>query len=189
METLHLDLSENATRRHILSLLQGMLAESADEVQQAAENAGVPERHHHDLPEVLATIADLRAVSPQVRDNMRAIYQILAEAEAQAHNCSVDETHFHEVGNAEAIRCVLQICLCIERLAPERIVATRVQVGSGQIECAHGTLDVPAPATAAIIARGIPVCDEKLEGELCTPTSAAVILHFVDEFEGAAELA
>ena len=148
----------------------------------ALEQAGLQDKHHHDLPEVLASIDALVGVSDDVREDMRAIYRILAEAEAHVHGCEVDHTHFHEVGNAESIRSVLAICLAVRHLGPQRITATSVQVGSGTVECAHGTLDVPAPATAAILARCIPVADERLDGELCTPTSAAVILHFVDEF-------
>ena len=95
----------------------------------------------------------------------------------------MEETHFHEVGNGEALRNVLAICLAVEALDPDEITATRVQTGSGTVRCAHGELPIPAPATAAIIARGIPTCERKLEGERCTPTSAAVILHFVQRYD------
>ena len=99
------------------------------------------------------------------------------------HGCAIDETHFHEVGNGEAIFNTLLICSAFAYLHPDHVAATSVQTGSGQVECAHGLMDIPAPATAAILATGIPVCDEKLPGELCTPTSAAIIKHFVDEFQ------
>ena len=102
---------------------------------------------------------------------------------ALVHGCTVEETHFHEVGNGEALRNVLAICLAVEALDPDEIAATRVQTGSGTVRCAHGELPIPAPATAAIIARGIPTCERKLEGERCTPTSAAVILHFVQRYD------
>ena len=78
---------------------------------------------------------------------------------------------------------VCAVCLAVEALAPERIAATPVQVGSGTVTCAHGELHIPAPATAAILDSGIPVCAERLDGERCTPTSAALIKHFVDEFD------
>ena len=68
-------------------------------------------------------------------------------------------------------------------LSGDRIAATPVQVGSGTVTCAHGELPIPAPATAAILDSGIPVCAERLDGERCTPTSAALIKHFVDEFD------
>lgn len=183
MNTLHFDFTRTAKRQAILADLLARLPEERRSavVGQTAE-AGVPATHHHDLGEVNATI-DALAASERVKQDMHAIYRILAEAEATVHGCSIEETHFHEVGNGEAIENVLGICLAVEALDPDEITATPVQTGSGTVRCAHGLLDIPAPATAAIIARGIPVCGELLEGELCTPTSAAVIYHFVDRFE------
>lgn len=87
------------------------------------------------------------------------------------------------MGEGAAIRNALGICLAVEAADPDEIVATAVQTGRGTVQCAHGELPVPAPATAAIIARGVPVCERLLDGERCTPTSAAVILHFVDRYE------
>ena len=183
MEELHLDLSLDATRQHILEELKSHLHMGRKRIDNAVEAAQVPDRHHHNLAEIDQTIDELMGVDQWVRKDMHAIYRILAEAEAQVHGCAIDQTHFHEVGDAEAIRNVLAICVAIDILSPQTITATPVQTGSGTVECAHGTLDIPAPATAAIIARGIPVCAEKRAGELCTPTSAAVVLHFVDEFD------
>ena len=112
---------------------------------------------------------------------MRGVYAILAEAEASVHGCSVEETHFHEVGNASGIRNALAICTAFYVLAPTRITATPVQTGQGTVQCAHGLMDIPAPATAAIL-EGIPRATPALEGELCTPTSAAIIKQYVQEF-------
>lgn len=182
MEELKLDLSKDARRRPLLGELLSRVDDAAA-VAQAAADADVPDHHHHDLGEVKETIDGLKGISDKVREDMHSIYQILAEAEAAAHGVDVEKTHFHEVGNAEAIECVLELCLAFEALNADRVIATPVQTGSGKVECAHGTLDIPAPATKAILDRGIPVAEEKLEGELCTPTSAAVIYHFVDEYE------
>ena len=154
---------------------------SASACSEGTAKAGVPKGHHHGIVEVRQTIDNLRT-GQRVKDDLHAIYEILAEAEAQVHGCEVDEMHFHEVGNGEAIFNTLLICLAISYLHPDFISASSVQTGSGQIECAHGLMDIPAPATAAILATGIPTCEEKLEGELCTPTSAAIIKHFVKEF-------
>ncbi len=183
MKTLRWNLAENATRNQLLgdTLLQ-LPPDSRQRLEAAADAAGVPDRHHHDIGEVLATIDGL-AVSPAVRDHMRAIYTILAEAEAAAHGCAVEQTHFHEVGDGSRIRNTLLVCLAVEATGAKRIVATVAQTGKGEVECAHGTLSIPAPATSAIIARGIPVSERTLPGERMTPTSAAMILHFVDEFE------
>ena len=180
VKTLRWNLAENATRNQLLG--DTLLQLPPERLEAAADAAGVPDRHHHDIGEVLATIDGL-AVSPAVRDHMRAIYTILAEAEAAAHGCAVEQTHFHEVGDGSRIRNTLLVCLAVEATGVKRIVATVAQTGQGEVECAHGTLSIPAPATSAIIARGIPVSERTLPGERMTPTSAAMILHFVDEFE------
>ena len=182
MKEAHWNLSEWATRSHLFDELCAGSDALAGRVRAQAQAAGVPQVHHHHLSDILHTIDGLSGVSDEVRDDMRAIYGILAEAEAAVHGSDVDHTHFHEVGEGSHVQSVLEICLAVRSLGLGRITATPVQTGSGKIECAHGIMDIPAPATAAILARGIPVCETRLEGERCTPTSAAVICHFVDEF-------
>lgn len=183
MAELHWDLTQAATRAALLDQTLAQLPVEARETALAtAEGCGIPDAHCHSVAEVDAAI-DAAALSDRVKADAHAIYRILAEAEAAAHGCALEQTHFHEVGNGARIRNAVALCCAIETLAPERITATAVQTGSGTVQCAHGELSIPAPATAAIIARGIPVCAEKLEGELLTPTSAAMILHFVDAFE------
>ena len=177
------NIAENATRTQLLNDTLLQLPDGAREQLEAkAQAAGVPEGHHHNIGEVLATIDGL-AVSDRVKSDMRAIYTILAEAEATAHGCAVEQTHFHEVGNGDRIRNTLLLCLAVEQANPRRIVATPAQTGEGTVMCAHGELAIPAPATAAIIARGIPTVERTLPGERMTPTSAAIILHFVTEFK------
>ena len=182
---LYFDFTQSATRQTIVDQLRARTADAEWAAgMMDAMRAGVPKAHQHGIVEVRKVIDGLR-VSQAVKDHMRAVYEILAEAEAEVHGCAVDETHFHEVGNGEAILNTLVICISLTQLHPTRVVATPVQTGSGQIECAHGLLDIPAPATATILATGIPTCAEKLPGELCTPTSAAIIKHFVQEFREA----
>ena len=146
-------MEENATRRHLLAeaLLQ-LPEERRAQVLEAAEAAGVPDGHHHDLGEVNATIDALDA-SERAKDDMRAVYRILAEAEATAHGCAVEETHFHEVGNGEALRNVLAICLAVEALDPDEIAATRVQTGSGTVRCAHW--HTPGASAATLVENGV----------------------------------
>lgn len=183
MKTLTWDLCESATRQDLLKQTFAKLSDKQQEsVRHYAGVAGVPHVHHHSIAEVAATIENLKT-SESIKAHLKAIYQILAEAEASAHSCAVEETHFHEVGEGVRIENALMLCMAIEAIAPEEIVATKVQTGEGKINCAHGELDIPAPATVAIIARGIPVCENKLPGERLTPTSAAIILHYVDRFE------
>ena len=178
--TLKLDV--DATRQSIRDQLFDRLDASQLSVIESMLAQAFPEAEHfHNVGEVNDAI-DALSISRSVKDHAKAVYQVLAEAEASVHGCALEETHFHEVGNAEAVCNVLAICLALEALAPEKIIATPVQTGRGKVKCAHGLLDIPAPATAAIIARGIPVVANRREGEWCTPTSAAIILHFVDEF-------
>lgn len=182
MAVLHLDLTKSATRKEILAQVEAAMNEQQRAAyDQAVAQLTVSDHHHHHLRDVNHAIDHLNAPE-QVKLDMKGIYRILAEAEAKAHNCSVEETHFHEVGNGSGILNAATICTAIWALAPERITCTPIQTGSGQVHVAHGIMDVPTPATAATIARGIPVIEEKLDGELCTPTSAAVIFHFVNEF-------
>lgn len=179
---LFLDLSHDARRQFIRDELFSRLDVGArTKVTEILENCGIPDDHHRNYAAVVESI-EAAQVSPEVKQHAQEIYYILAQAEAKVHECTIDDTHFHEVGNGEAIKNVLGICLALEALAPDMIVATPVQTGSGKVQCAHGVLDIPAPATAAILERGIPCCTQTLEGEFCTPTSAAVILHYVGHF-------
>lgn len=186
MNVLHFDFSESATRASIIAQLEAHLRVCGIEgdFEGRVARAGVPVCHHHDYRQVLDTIGGLQGVSERVRADMRSIYAILSRAEAQVHGVAIGQEHFHEVGNAMGIEGVLKVCLMIKAAHPSRITATPVQVGSGTVRCAHGELPIPAPATAAILAQGVPVNPVRLEGELCTPTSAAMILHFVESFAG-----
>ena len=182
MTTLHLDLTQGATRSDIVRQVRAHLGDEAwADLQQQVARAGIPDGHHHGITEVMASI-DAADIPSGAREDMRAVYGILAAAEAQVHGCTIEQTHFHEVGEGARIRNTLLICLALRACGADTIEATPVQTGSGQVECAHGLMDIPAPATAAILSTGIPVCADKLPGELCTPTSAAIIKHFVDAF-------
>lgn len=182
MTKLVLDLRTYATRNSILEQITSSLSKDDQaKIQHDCASAGISPEHHKNIVVVREAI-NAMPVSERVKQDMQSIYQILAEAEAHAHNCPVDSTHFHEVGNGEAIKNALEICLAFERLAPATVVASPVQTGEGTITCSHGELNIPAPATAAIIARGIPTCKNTLPGERCTPTSAAIIYHFVNEY-------
>lgn len=185
MDKICLDFTQDATRQYLQKTLAGLLeASSVEQLEESLAQLRDSGIHFHDLGEILAQI-NAMDIPQAVKQHASDVYLVLAQAEAQVHGCAVEETHFHEVGNAEAVANVLAVCLYLNELGYPRIVATPVQTGSGKVQCAHGLLDIPAPATAAIIERGIPVCSQKRDGEWCTPTSAALIYHFVDEFEQA----
>ena len=120
-------------------------------------------------------------IPQQVRQDAQAVYQLIAQAESHAHGRPVEEIHFHEVGTLDAVTDVVAVCWLIHDLAPQRILASPVHVGSGQVRCAHGILPVPAPATAHIL-QGVPTYGGAVQGELCTPTGAALLKHFVQGF-------
>jgi uncharacterized protein (TIGR00299 family) protein len=121
------------------------------------------------------------AVSPSVRDHILAVYQNIAEAESRVHDAPVDQIHFHEVGSLDAVADITAFCVLLERIAPEKVIASPIHTGCGSVRCAHGILPVPTPATVEIL-KGIPVYSTGIEGELCTPTGAALMKHFVSEF-------
>ena len=137
--------------------------------------------HHH------AGMGDIRHILshldiPQdVREDAEEVYEQIALAESHAHGRPVEEIHFHEVGALDAVADVVAVCWLIHDLAPEQILASPIHVGWGQVRCAHGILPVPAPATAHIL-RDVPTYGGSVEGELCTPTGAALLKHFAQSF-------
>ena len=131
----------------------------------------------HDIEHILSHMH----IDPKIRQDVMAVYHLIAEAESRAHGVPVTEIHFHEVGNLDAIADVTAVCILIDRLAPEKIIVSPVHVGSGHVHCAHGILPVPAPATAHIL-QGCPIYGGKIIGELCTPTGAALLKYFADDF-------
>lgn len=144
--------------------------------------------HEHEHPQhsSISEIEQLTArlgLPDQVREDVLAVYGLIADAESHIHGKPVSEIHFHEVGMLDALADIVGVCLLVRQIAPSRIVASPVHVGSGQVRCAHGILPVPAPATAHIL-RGVPTYGGSIRGELCTPTGAALLRYFVDEFTG-----
>lgn len=136
--------------------------------------------HHATMAWVEHTIQET-ALPPEVKEQALQVYHAIAQAESAAHGCPVDQVHFHEVGALDAVADVTAVCLLLHMLAPEKIVASPVHLGSGQVRCAHGILPVPAPATAYIL-QGVPAYTGSIRGELCTPTGAALLKTFAQSF-------
>lgn len=142
------------------------------------------DHHHHHHHASLATIEGIingLAVSDKVKADAKSVYALIADAESQVHGHPVSEIHFHEVGAMDAVADVVGVCLLIEEIRPEKICASPVHTGCGHVHCMHGILPVPAPATALIL-NGIPTYGGQVQGELCTPTGAALLKHFVSQF-------
>lgn len=152
----------------------------ADAPEAAHAHVHVHPHHHTDLDELTHRISRLN-VSEAVRSDILAVYQSIADAESRVHSVPVEQIHFHEVGSLDALADVTGVCLLMELLAPEQVLASPVHVGSGQVRCAHGILPVPAPATALLL-EGIPIYGGSIRGELCTPTGAALLRRFVTRF-------
>ena len=119
--------------------------------------------------------------SDSVKDNVRAVYQLIAEAESAAHGRPVAEIHFHEVGAKDAICDIASVATLLETIGPARIVASVPEVGGGFAHCAHGVVPVPAPATVNIL-KGIAFSGGAADCELLTPTGAALLRHFASGF-------
>lgn len=134
------------------------------------------EHSHRSLDDVLALIEKL-PVSENVKRHATEIYRSIAEAESEVHGAPVGEVHFHEVGMLDAIADVVGACVLIEKLSPDTIISSPLRTGFGTVECAHGTLPVPAPATARLLI-GMGSYAGDVEGEFTTPTGAAIIKHF-----------
>lgn len=171
--------AEQAVKCGITGTHMSVTVHGAEEDEHDHEHS---HHHHHghglsDIDHILSHLA----VPPQVRRDVMAVYGRIAEAESHAHGVPVEQVHFHEVGALDAIADVTAVCLLIYELAPERILASPIHVGSGQVKCAHGILPVPAPATAWLL-RGVPTYGGEVRGELCTPTGAALLTHFVEKF-------
>ena len=117
----------------------------------------------------------------RVRETSLAAFAALAEAEAGVHGTTVDEVHFHEVGAIDSIVDMVGVCAGVHALGIERLIVSAVAVGSGTVETSHGTLAVPAPATAALLI-GIPILGGPASGELTTPTGAALLRALADDY-------
>lgn len=147
------------------------------------DEEGEATRHHHEhtsISEILSFV-DSVPLEVKVREDAKKVYSLIAEAESRVHGHPIENVHFHEVGSLDALADVLSVCTLMHELAPDRILASEVNVGSGTVRCAHGVLPVPAPATELIL-RGVPIYSGQIKSELCTPTGAALLKYFVWKF-------
>lgn len=137
--------------------------------------------HHGSLHEIEHLVTGHFALPDAVKEDVLAVYRLIAEAESAVHGVPVSEIHFHEVGTMDALADIAAVCLLLYKLAPDQILASPVCVGSGQVKCAHGVLPVPAPATAHLL-KGVPSYSGAIQTELCTPTGAALLKRFASAF-------
>jgi len=134
-------------------------------------------RHLADI-EAILTASDL---TDNVRQKASAVFRRLAEAEAKVHQTMPDRIHFHEVGAIDAIVDIVGVCIALERLGVEALHCAPLPMSRGFAECTHGTIPLPAPAVLEL-ARGVPVYSVDVEGELVTPTGAALMTTLAHRF-------
>lgn len=151
-------------------------------INGVVEESGEIHHHSHNNMNTITEIIEKLNIPEKVKNDALNVYEIIAEAESKVHNKSVDMIHFHEIGNMDAIADIVGVCYIIYELNPDKIYCSDINVGSGSVKCAHGILPVPAPATA-IILNNMPVYNNQIKGELCTPTGAALLKYFVNEFK------
>lgn len=135
---------------------------------------------HSSLHDIIHIVEHLDLPS-KVSDDIISVYNLIADAESKVHGKTVEEIHFHEVGTLDAVADVVAVCLLIHELSLEKIISSPINVGSGHVHCAHGILPVPAPATALLL-QGVPTYGGQIQSELCTPTGAALLKFFVQEY-------
>ncbi|MGH9937134.1 MAG: nickel pincer cofactor biosynthesis protein LarC, partial [Blastocatellia bacterium] len=128
---------------------------------------------HRSLSEIKRVIAS-SGLSEPIKHRAQTIFQRIGEAESKIHDIPIETVHFHEVGAVDSIVDIVGACIAFDGLRIERIISSPLHVGSGAFKCAHGTYPVPGPATAELL-KGVPIYSKEVEGELVTPTGAAII--------------
>lgn len=191
-------LSELTDRDEFLTKMNSLGLENTEITAETAEKCGIQgtqikvlingeeegsgHTHSHSHPSDIREILSGLNISDNVRKDAEAVYRLIAEAEAHVHGKEVEEIHFHEVGNKDAIADITAVCILMDMIKPDKVAVSPVATGSGQVHCAHGILPVPAPATAYLL-QGIPSYAGSEAAELCTPAGAALLKYFGDSFE------
>ncbi len=141
-----------------------------------------PEQHaHRHLGDVEKIIEQASAITPSQKELAREIFLAVATAEAAVHGSTIDKVHFHEVGAIDSIVDIVGAAIGFDLLDADHIVCSPIPTGRGRIKLDHGICTVPAPGTAELL-KGIPLADVPVEGELTTPTGAAIVRTLVDRF-------
>ena len=158
-----------------------ILVDGTEEGEEHHHHDGEHHHHHHGIGDIEHIVMHHLDLQPAVREDILAVFGLIAEAESHVHGMPVADIHFHEVGTMDAIADVAAVSMLMDRIHPDEVVVSPIRTGYGHVRCAHGILPVPAPATAYILS-GLPIYSGDIEGELCTPTGAALLRHFATRF-------
>jgi len=138
------------------------------------------EKNHRHFSDILEIIENSQ-LNPADKELSKRIFYRLAQAEAKIHGTSLEKVHFHEVGALDSIIDIVGTAIGINYLGIKKVYASELHVGKGTIKCAHGLLPVPAPATMELL-QGVPIYSTEVEGELVTPTGAAILTTLCENF-------
>lgn len=134
--------------------------------------------HYSDILEIINT----SRLNQKVKELSIKIFYEIALAESKVHNIPIEKVHFHEVGALDSIIDIVGCAIAIDYLKPDKIFSSPVELGGGMVECQHGILPVPAPATIEIL-KNVPITTGRVNYEATTPTGAAILKVLVDEFK------
>lgn len=137
--------------------------------------------HGHRTFRDIRALIESSSMSPWVRQKSLEAFRRLAEAEGAVHGQAPDDVHFHEVGAVDSIVDIVGSMVLLEALMPARIVSGPVNVGQGTLECRHGRYPVPGPAVQELL-KGVPTYSGPVQGELTTPTGAALLACLVESY-------
>ena len=142
--------------------------------------------HHHahchrTMADICAMVLNAAGLTDKVKTEVIGVFELIAQAEARAHGCEVEQVHFHEVGAADSIADIVGAVAGLNWLGVEAVYASAVPTGCGTIQIAHGEVSVPAPATAQLLT-GVPLAPSDVPFELTTPTGAGILKYYVKRF-------
>ncbi len=156
------------------------------EIVSSRTGTPAPHTHGRGLREIREIIAKAK-ISDKAKRIALQIFQALGEAEAKIHSIAVEQVHFHEVGAVDALVDIVCAAVGAEALGVDEIVCSRLNVGGGMVQCAHGTFPVPAPATIELL-KSAPVYSSGIQAELVTPTGAAIVNTLANRFAAFPEM-
>ena len=139
------------------------------------------DRHTHHTLEDIKNIIDTLNLPKKAKEDTKAIYGLIADSEGKIHGKPAGEVHFHEIGEYDAIADIAAVSFLINELKVKNIITSAVNVGCGTVRSAHGVMAVPAPAAIDLLT-GVPIYSDGTEGELCTPTGAAIIKYYANAY-------